>query len=116
MAYRVCTQARCPNLVDGGGRCTEHRKTADRERRSGAAKYGTRHRTRFRPGVLAKNDGICSACNLAPATVADHWPIERVDLIAQGLDPDDPQHGRPLCKRCHDGHTAATRPAGWNAP
>lgn len=47
------------------------------------------------------------------ATVADHYPTERVDLIAQGLDPNDPARGRGLCKRCHDKHTAATKPSGW---
>ena len=115
MATRVCTWRGCPELVDGGGRCPEHRRDADQARRSGASKYGADHRSRFRPGVLAKNHGICVACNIAPATVADHWPLERTELIRRGLDPDDPQHGRPLCKPCHDEHTARTTPGGWNA-
>ena len=48
------------------------------------------------------------------ATVADHYPVERVDLIAQGLDPNDPQRGRGLCSSCHNRHSAATSPGGWN--
>lgn len=115
MASRICTWPRCPEIVDGGGRCEQHKRTADRERRSGSSRYGTAHRARFRPGVLAKNDGICVICQIAAATVADHHPLTRVELELQGHDPDDPQHGRPLCKRCHDEHTARTSPGGWNA-
>ncbi|AUS34616.1 hypothetical protein C1M55_28210 [Rhodococcus qingshengii] len=42
----------------------------------------------------------------AEATIADHHPLSRRELIVQGLDPNDPHHGRGLCKRCHDSHTA----------
>lgn len=108
MASRICTWPRCPELVDGGGRCPQHRQQADRERRSGASRYGTGHRNRFRPGVLAKNDGICSACGLAAAVVADHWPLDRVELIARGMDENDPANGRPLCVPCHNTWTATT--------
>lgn len=61
-------------------------------------------------GDCGHHEGICAA----RSTVADHWPVERVDLVAQGADPNDPQHGRGVCKPCHDAKTARTKPSGWN--
>jgi 5-methylcytosine-specific restriction protein A len=52
---------------------------------------------------------------VAFATVADHYPLSRKELIDAGLDPNDPQHGRGLCKPCHDRETAQNQPGGWNA-
>ncbi|WP_284294541.1 hypothetical protein [Luteimicrobium album] len=49
----------------------------------------------------------------ARATVADHYPTERRDLVDMGLDPDDPARGRGLCKPCHDKKTARTMPGGF---
>jgi 5-methylcytosine-specific restriction protein A len=119
MAYRVCTwpgDGGCPELVDGGGRCPRHRRTAERHRGSAHQRgYNTTGHQAFRAQVLAANDGICVLCGLAPATVADHWPLSRRELELRGLDPDDPQHGRPLCKGCHDTQTATHQPGGWNA-
>jgi 5-methylcytosine-specific restriction protein A len=46
---------------------------------------------------------------------ADHWPLSRRELTEQGLDPDDPRHGRGLCARCHSSETARHQPGGWNA-
>jgi 5-methylcytosine-specific restriction protein A len=50
---------------------------------------------------------------VAISTVADHWPLSRRELEDQGLDPNDPQHGRGLCKHCHDMETARNQPGGW---
>lgn len=50
-----------------------------------------------------------------PAVIADHYPLSRKELLARGLDPDDPRHGRGLCKRCHDQETADRQPGGWAA-
>ncbi|WP_228637251.1 hypothetical protein [Microtetraspora sp. AC03309] len=47
--------------------------------------------------------------------MADHWPLDRRELVRRSLDPDDPKHGRGLCKSCHDGSTAQRQPGGWNA-
>nr|DAT23874.1 MAG TPA: HNH endonuclease bacteriophage, HNH Endonuclease, DNA.52A [Caudoviricetes sp.] len=52
--------------------------------------------------------GLCTQ----KATVADHFPLERFELIAEGKDPNDTRFMRALCKQCHDIKTAATRPAG----
>ena len=50
----------------------------------------------------------------AASTIADHWPLERVELVEAGLDPNDPARMRGLCKRCHDSKTARTKPSGFN--
>lgn len=67
----------------------------------------------FREGVLAR-DPICKVCRRAPSTVADHFPLSRRELVAAGLDADDPERGRGLCKPCHDRETARLQPGGWN--
>jgi 5-methylcytosine-specific restriction enzyme A len=121
MGWRVCSTPGCGEIHDGTGRCPDCRHQADATRTSGAAKYGNAHRTRFRPGVLAKNDGrcTCEGCTghdgdcTAGATVADHHPLDRDELVRRGLDPDDPTHGRGLCTSCHNRWTASTKPAGF---
>lgn len=40
--------------------------------------------------------------------------MERIELVEAGLDPNDPQRMRGLCKRCHDSKTARTKPSGFN--
>jgi 5-methylcytosine-specific restriction protein A len=122
-ALKVCSQSGCPTLVVGG-RCEAHAKAADVRRGTRHERgYGTGHTKRFRPGVL-KREPICvcvvsgqhghgARCWRA-SSVADHWPRDRRELVAQGLDADDPQYGRGLCKQCHDAHTASAQPGGWN--
>jgi 5-methylcytosine-specific restriction protein A len=119
----------CPALVYGGGRCPEHTvfvkraAAAFRRETQGDTYAGRGHRRRFRPGVLRKHP-YCR-CNLdhaphgagacpQPSTDADHWPLERRALVALGLDPDDPQHGRGLCHPCHSAATARLQPGGWH--
>lgn len=74
--------------------------------------YGRAHRTRFRPGVLAR-DPVCVICNLRVSTVADHYPLSRRELVDAGMDPDDPVHGRGLCAPCDRRQTAQRQPGGW---
>lgn len=120
----------CPVLVyGGGGRCPEHvvfgRRAVDKSRRERTPDlYGPTHRRRFRPAVLRK-DPYCR-CDLAdhaphygapcsaPSTDADHWPMDKRALIMAGLDSDDPQYGRGLCRSCHSASTARLQPGGWN--
>lgn len=116
MAYRVCPAPNCPALVDGGGPCPAHKRSADRRRGTAHERgYTGRGHATFRDHVLRKNDGICALCDSAAATVADHWPTSRRDLEAAGLNPNDPAYGRPLCHGCHSIETAQHQPGGWNA-
>lgn len=85
-------------------------RTPDVRPSAAARGYGHRHRTRFRTAVLAR-DPTCVRCHEAPSHHADHWPLTRRDLVAQDLDPDEPQHGRGLCARCHAAVTAEQRNA-----
>lgn len=112
MGYRVCSTPGCPALHEGAGRCPRCRAEADRRRRPNGSPYSTRgHRIDFREQVLT-NDPICVVCMSARSTVADHYPLDRVDLVERGMDPNDPAHGRGLCKPCHDSHTAKSHGFG----
>jgi 5-methylcytosine-specific restriction protein A len=115
MARRnVCNVPGCATISDQP-RCTEHRRQADRLRGSATQRgYTSRGHLAFRSAVL-RRDPICVICHLAVSTIADHFPISRRDLIEQGLNPNDPQHGRGLCASCHGSETARHQPGGWNA-
>ena len=112
-AKKVC--ARCPRIIPTGtSYCPECTRAADKARGTATERgYSGQHKTRFRPGVLAR-DPVCKLCLAAWSTVADHWPLSRKELEARGLDPNDPANGRGLCKPCHDRETAANQPGGWN--
>jgi 5-methylcytosine-specific restriction protein A len=112
-ALTVCSVPGCPTLTDTG-RCPEHRAEAERARGTARQRgYGRGHETRFRPAVLAR-DPVCVLCQQAPSVHADHYPLSRRELVAAGLDPDDPRHGRGLCGPCHSRHTAQEQPGGWH--
>ena len=117
MARRPCREAGCPHAaLPDQARCEGHRRDADRARGTATQRGYTSkgHRQIFREGVLAR-DPICKVCLRRPSTVADHYPMSRRELVEAGLDANDPQHGRGLCKRCHDRETARLQPGGWNA-
>lgn len=120
----ACTFPTCGTLVYGGGRCPEHRNATRAKRASNVAQgYDQQHRRRFRAGVL-RRDPWCQCQRtdhahgvgpcLAPSTDADHWPVDRRELVRRGLDPNDPEHGRGLCRRCHSSETARLQPGGFN--
>jgi 5-methylcytosine-specific restriction enzyme A len=104
----ACSRPGCPHLRP----CPEHERRPDQRPSAATRGYGREHRV-ARLIVLAR-DPVCVICQGRPATVADHHPKSRRDLVAADLDPDDPQHMRGLCKRCHDGFTASCTPGGWN--
>lgn len=122
MTRRVCPVPGCPTLT-AGGRCDAHRRQSDRDRRPHGNPYNNRAHRAFREQVLTR-DPVCTQ-HLHPdsdglecfqfATVADHYPRSRAELVAAGLDPNDPQYGRGLCKRHHDRLTAVHQPGGWHA-
>ena len=111
---RVCNVPGCGQLTDQP-RCPEHRRAADAARQDRGVYSKAPHR-RFRRLVL-KRDPVCVVCNTAPSTVADHYPVSRRDLVAAGLNPNDPKCGRGLCHRCHSKETAANpaQRGGWHA-
>lgn len=115
-ALKVCAVPGCPELVERG-RCATHQREGDIARGTATERgYNSRGHRRFRAAVL-RRDRLC-VLHLergvpVPATVADHWPLSRRDLEAQGLDPNDPDRGRGLCKACHDRETARHQPGGW---
>lgn len=123
MGYRVCSTHGCPTLHEGTGKCDGCRAKADKQRRPDGNPYTTPGHKAFRETVLARNPrcvcpGDCGHhtgwCG-KPSTVADHYPTERVDLITQGKNPNDPRYGRGVCKPCHDAKTARTA-SGWSTP
>jgi len=114
MAWRVCSRPGCPTLHEGTGKCPDCRAQADVARRPDGNPYRTAGHQAFRRAVLDR-DPICVLCHIAFATVADHYPTERRDLVSAGLDPNDPQYGRGLCSSCHNRWTAKSSPGGWAA-
>jgi 5-methylcytosine-specific restriction protein A len=110
---RVCSKPGCPTIYDSNdSRCTTHQRIARASRTDNSVYSSKGHRT-FRTSVL-NTDPICVECGNAQATVADHHPLTRRELVDAGLNPNDPQHGRGLCAVCHNKHTAHTSPGGWN--
>ena len=113
-ALTVCSRPGCAELTTGG-RCDGCKREAEQARGSASRRgYGRTHENRFRKAVLDR-DPVCRLCGKAASTVADHWPLSRRELVAKGLDPNDPQRGRGLCKPCHDRSTGRLQPGGWNA-
>jgi len=115
----------CGTPTRQSGRCASCRTTADQRRGTAEARgYDNQHRARFRPGVLTRHP-TCQCTRAGHhnhgATCdrrsqhADHYPRDRRQLVALGLDPNDPKHGRGLCHICHSGETALLQPGGWNA-
>lgn len=102
---RVCSTPGCPRLHSGAGKCPECRADTDRMRRPHGNPYTSRGHQQFREQVLAR-DPICVECRADRATVADHAPTERWELVEQGLDPNDPEFGQGLCATCHNAKTA----------
>lgn len=113
---RVCSVPGCPELYPGKhSRCPTHRKQADQARGTAYDRgYNTPGHRAFRAAVLTR-DPICVLCKQAFSTIADHHPRSRKELIELGLNPNDPDAGRGLCKPCHDTATAAHQPGGWHA-
>lgn len=112
-AMRVCSVVGCPELTTGG-QCTEHRRQADARRGSARERGYDARWERKRRRYLARHP-ICVLCG-GQATVADHHPESRRDLVAMGVpDPDADDRLRPLCTPCHNAETARHQPGGWNA-
>jgi 5-methylcytosine-specific restriction protein A len=107
-AMRPCVRNGCgKKALPKLGTCRAHtqqvRAHSDRKREGTRGSYSHKAWRECRAVVLDVNPW-CVLCGHL-ATVADHHPIKRRDLVAQGLDPNDPDRCRSLCKPCHDRHT-----------
>lgn len=114
-AWSVCSTPGCAALTSGG-RCDACKREAEKRRGSASRRgYGHEHETRFRKGVLAR-DPVCTMPGCTePSTDADHYPLDRKELVRRGFDPNDPRHGRGLCGTHHKQETGRLQPGGWNA-
>ena len=111
----------------GQSKCARHlrQQRARTDNRRGSASrrgYDHAHATEFRDGVFDLWGTQCVAprydeLDAGPvgeicgrtASHADHYPKSRRQLIAEGLDPNDPNNGRPLCEHHHNQHTGRTQ-------
>lgn len=108
-----CSVPGCPELTSGG-RCEAHRRQDEALRRAnGSGAYSSSRWQRIRKAFLYRNPW-CVLC-MRQATVADHYPLSRRQLISRGVDPDTPARLRPLCTLCHNKETAKHQPGGWHA-
>lgn len=113
MSLRPCSTPGC-EAVTTGRRCPLHQQRARRDDRARTSPYQTAEHQAFRAAVLTA-DPVCVLCHSQPSVMADHHPRSRKQLVAAGLNPNDPQHGRGLCWPCHSRETAKRQPGGWNA-
>lgn len=123
-ALTVCSTKGCPEITSGG-RCPHCDREADKRRGTATERgyTGRGHRIGFRRAVL-RRDPTCVCTDTShnhpvpcgqPSTDADHHPLSKRELVARGLDPNDPRYGRGLCHSCHGSSTAQHQPGGWNA-
>lgn len=112
-AMRICPTAGCPEIT-AGGRCPACLTRAER-RRGTASQRGYDGRWRTRRAAYLRANPICELDG-AIASVADHYPLSRRELLARRVsDPDADHRLRPLCASCHNKETAINQPGGWNA-
>jgi len=104
-----CSHAGCGKAkARGAGTCATHTTQAEQQRGTATQRgYGQPHQG-FRRQVLASQPR-CVLCGNT-ATVADHHPLSRRQLVAGGMDPNNPAHGRGLCAPCHGQETARLQP------
>ncbi|QXV57344.1 HNH endonuclease [Amycolatopsis sp. TNS106] len=112
---RVCPG--CRRTVPAGPcpTCRRDQRRETDQARGTAAERGYGRDWQRNRAAYPREHRLCVQCR-QPATVADHYPETRRSLVARGVpDPDAWHRLRPLCKTCHDRHTALTSPGGWNA-
>lgn len=116
-ALKVCSATDCAELVPSG-RCDACRRRAEQKRGSAAAR-GYDARWVRRSAAYLRRHPFCvlrlPGCTLL-ATEADHYPVDKRTLLAQGVpDPDADHRLRALCHHCHSLETARLQPGGWHA-
>ena len=113
--HQRCTTPGCPGRVTTGrcAHCLETRQTNPRLRIETTAERGYGSPWRTRRYAYLTTHPYCALCGRL-ATIADHYPIARRQLVATGDPaPDADHHLRPLCKPCHDHETGLRQPGGW---
>ena len=113
---KVCNVSGCGTLHDSkGGRCPTHARDADKGRGTARDRgYNTRGHQAFRDAVLTR-DMVCVIPDCMQwATVADHYPHSRRELVDMHMNPNDPRFGRGLCLIHHSIETAQHQPGGFN--
>ena len=109
---RPCLDCAAPTPTTRCPACAAHHNAQQprpRDTRPTAAQRGYDGKwRRLRTAYLTRNRR-CLDCG-APATVADHRPTPRRELVARGdPDPDADHHLEPRCVPCHNRITARTR-------
>lgn len=108
-----CSVPGCPELTTGG-RCAKHQREAEQQRGTSAERGYTTLWQRVRKAYLYRNPW-CLLCGRM-ASVADHFPLSRRQLVERGVsDPDAAHRLRPLCTQCHNRETTKRQPGGWAA-
>jgi len=112
---KPCSQPGCSKTTANGGPCDAHRRQREaRRKEDGNDAYRTTRWQRVRRAYLYDHPW-CLLCTRA-ATVADHFPKSRRELLAEGVsNPDESSRLRPLCSSCHNKETARLQPGGFVA-
>lgn len=110
---RSCTTPGCPSKVDGG-KCARCKGNRLDQHNAGKRPYARASWLRFRIDYLSRNPR-CVLCDRM-ATIPDHWPVSRRDLVNRGVrHPDQAFYVRALCTACHNAQTGIHQPGGWVA-
>lgn len=103
----------CPGRATGGP-CPVHAGARARAR-GGATAQGYTSRWEVRAKTYLFWHPWCALCG-HPATIPDHHPRSRRQLVRAGVpDPDADMFLRPLCEPCHRSQTGVNQPGGWHA-
>jgi hypothetical protein len=97
----LCAEPNCPNVIEGAGRCPEHRRGHDSFAGVASPVYGTA-RWRRLSAYVRERDSVCRVCQLAPSAEAHH-----LDHAKPG-DPSfwDASLIQGVCTPCHRRLTA----------
>lgn len=109
---RACAHPGCTVHPRNGTHCRDHKPRTPRP--SAAQRGYNAHWRRTRTAFLRANP-TCVDCH-NPATVADHDPVSRRDLVTRhDPNPDAWHHLQPRCASCHSRRTGHAQPGGWHA-
>jgi 5-methylcytosine-specific restriction enzyme A len=109
-----CTVPGCPARATGPGPCPVHHRQRQQHKHDKAREQYGGAWPDIRLEYLARHPW-CKLCP-RPATIADHWPRTRKQLLRAGVtDPDLDIYLRPLCPPCHNHASGLATPGGLYA-